>query len=86
VAAKEDRMASNKDPRAEIPGTTTRFKFGQDNRFAIFGPLIALAVLVIIGVYSFSYWSGNRDGTRTGNSIERPAVKPDASPNTPSTR
>ena len=44
-------MASNRDPRAEIPGTTTRFKFGQDNRFAIFGPLIALAVVVIIGVY-----------------------------------
>jgi hypothetical protein len=79
-------MASNQDPRADIPGTRTRFKYGQDNRFALFGPLIALAVVAVIGVYSFFYWSGNRDGTRTGGPIEQPAVKPDASPQAPSTR
>ena len=79
-------MAVDKDPRAEIPGTTTRFRFGQDNRFAIFGPIIAVVVVVIIGIYSFSHWSGNRDGKSTGNTIERPAVNPDASPKSPSNR
>jgi hypothetical protein len=79
-------MASSKDPRADIPGTTTRFKYGQDNRFAIFGPVIAVAVVAVIGAYSFFHWSGNRDGTRRGNSIGQPAVKPDASPQAPSNR
>jgi hypothetical protein len=40
---------------------------------------------VIIGVYGFSYWSGNRGGTSGGSSIEQPAVKPDASPQAPNT-
>lgn len=80
-------MASEReDPRAEIPGTTTRFRFGQDNRFAYIGPIIAAVVLVIIGLYSLPYLIGNRDGSRTGYTIERPAVKPDAQPQTPSTR
>lgn len=74
-------MEDKHDPRAEIPGTTTRFRFGQDNRYAYFGPIIALIVVVIIGIYGFSYWSGNRGGS----SIEQPAVKPDASPQAPNT-
>ena len=78
-------MAVEKDPRAEIPGTTTRFKFGQDNRFAIIGPIIAVIVVVIIGLYSLPYLIGN-GGTRTGGNVERPAVKPDGQPRTPSTR
>ena len=79
-------MATERDPRADIPGTTTRFRFGQDNRYAYLGPLIALIVVVIIGVYGFISWSGNRDGKSAGGaSIEQPATKPDASPQTPST-
>jgi hypothetical protein len=78
-------MENKNDPRAEIPGTTTRFRFGQDNRYAYVGPIIALIVLVIIGLYSFSYWSGNRGGTGGGSSVEQPAVKPGASPQAPNT-
>jgi hypothetical protein len=77
-------MAVERDPRAEIPGTTTRFKFGQDNRFAIIGPIIAVIVVVIIGLYSLPYLIGN--GARTGGTVERPAVTPDGQPRTPSTR
>jgi hypothetical protein len=51
--------AVEKDPRAEIPGTTTRFRFGQDNRFAIIGPIIAIIVVVIIGLYSLPYLIGD---------------------------
>ena len=79
-------MASERDPRSEIPGTTTRFRFGQDNSYAYLAPLIAVVIVIVIGVYSFSYWSGNRDGKSAGSSsIEQPATKPDASPQAPNT-
>ena len=78
-------MASKKDPSAEIQGTTR--VLNSDRTIA---PPFRSAHCRSGGrgywLYSFFYWSGNRDGRRTGNTIEQPTVKPDASPKAPSTR
>lgn len=75
-------MADN--PRDEIPGARSRFKFGQETGYAFFGPLIALVIVVVVGLYVLLSWKGEPGGIRIDPNRPPAATKPDAPPKNPS--
>jgi hypothetical protein len=79
-------MADNGNPRDRIPGTRTRFRFPySDTGYAFIGPAIVIVLVILIGIYTLGDWVGDTDATKTGQSNQPAAVKPDAPPKSPST-
>lgn len=77
-------MAEN--PRDRIPGARSRFRFTRnDTGYAFLGPAIAIILAIVVAIYALGDWLGDTRATRTGQSNEPPAVRPDAPPQNPST-